>query len=132
LITLELSGRCGRYSCMKHASGQRDTSTVARRALLVQRVLVDGWTSAKAAATFGVSERLVNAWVADYRRHGMTSLRRPPRKTVAFEIVQLTIGRPIRGCARMVANRLRRLVVRDRPSQPLPLRRSNDDRRGGE
>lgn len=116
---------------MKHASGQRGTITLAQRALIVQRVLVDGWTSANAAATFGVSERLVSAWVADYRRHGMTSLRRPRRKTVAFEIVQLTIGRPIRGGARMVANRLRRLVVRDQPSQPLPLR-SNDDRRGGE
>lgn len=117
---------------MKNASGQRDTITVARRALIVQRVLVDGWTSAKAGATFGVSERLVNAWVTDYRRHGMASLRRPPRKTVAFEIVQLTIGRPIRGGARIAANRLRRLFVRDRPPQPLPLRRSNDDRRGGE
>jgi hypothetical protein len=98
----------------------------------VQRVLVDGWTSAKAAATFDVSERLVDIWVAEYRRHGMTSLRRAPSRTVIPEILQLAVSRPIRGAARRIASSLRRLLVRERLPQPLPLRRSNDDRLGSE
>ena len=72
---------------MEHASSEARSITVARRALIVQRVLVDGWTSARAAAAFDVSERLVDAWVADYRRRGMTSLRRVPGKTVIAEII---------------------------------------------
>jgi hypothetical protein len=105
--------------------------TVARRALIVQRVLVDRWTSAKAAATFGVSEHLVDIWVTDYRRYGMAGLRRTPGKIAALEILHLTIGRPLRGAARNIANGLRRLFFRERFSQPLPLRRSNHDRLGG-
>lgn len=105
--------------------------TVARRALIVQRVLVDGWTSGKTAATFGVSEHLVDVWVADYRRYGMTGLRRTPGKIVALEILRLTVGRPIRGAARRIANGLRRLFARERLAQPLPLRRSHHDL-GGE
>jgi hypothetical protein len=116
---------------MNHLSAQPRAITVAQRALIVQRVLVDGWSSAKAAASVGVPERLIDVWVADYRRYGMASLRGPRGKTVAVEIVHLTIGRPIRGAARRISNALRRLLVRDRPPQPLPLRRSNDDRLGG-
>ena len=41
----------------------------------MQRVLVDGWTPAQAAAVFGAGERQVVFWVAAYRRHGMASLR---------------------------------------------------------
>jgi hypothetical protein len=117
---------------MKTASAKPRPITVARRALIVQRVLVDGWTSTKAAAAFGVSERLVDIWVADYRRYGMAGLRRTPRKIVALEILHFTIGRPLRGAARSLANGLRRLFVRERLSQPLPLRRSNHDRLSGE
>ena len=117
---------------MNTTSAQPRKMTVARRALIVQRVLVDRWTSAKAAATFGVSEHLVNIWVADYRRYGMAGLRRTPGKIVALEILHLAIGRPLRGAARTIANELRRLFVRERLPQPLPLRRSNHDRLGGE
>jgi Homeodomain-like domain len=117
---------------MKTASAEPRSMPLARRALIVQRVLVDGWTSAKAAATFGISERLVDVWVADYRRHGMAGLRRIPGKIVALEILHLAIGGPIRGAARRIANGLRRLFVQERLPQPLPLRRSNDDRHGGE
>ena len=106
--------------------------TAPRRALIVQRVLVDGWTSAEAAAAFGVSERQVDVWVADFRRSGMTSLRRAPGKTFAVEILRLAIGRPIRGAARKITNSLRRLFAHERRPQPLPLRRSNDDHRGRE
>ncbi|MGE5269216.1 MAG: helix-turn-helix domain-containing protein [Thiohalocapsa sp.] len=47
----------------------------ATRGRIVQRVLVDGWTPAQAAAAFGVGERSVVRWVAAYRRRGMASLR---------------------------------------------------------
>lgn len=52
----------------------RDLSA-AERGQMIQRVLVDGWTAAQAAAAFGVAERQVNRWVAAYRRDGMASLR---------------------------------------------------------
>jgi hypothetical protein len=46
-----------------------------RRAQIIQRVLVDGWSPAQAASVFGLPERRVARWVADYRRRGMASLR---------------------------------------------------------
>jgi transposase-like protein len=114
---------------MKTASAEPRTITLARRALIVQRVLVDGWTSAEAAAAFGISERQVDVWVADFRRYGMTSLRRAPGKTLAAEIVHVTISRPLRGIASKIASGLRRLLLRERLPQPLPLQRFNDDHR---
>jgi transposase-like protein len=117
---------------MKNAYVQHRTMTVARRALIVQHILVDRWTSAEAAAAFGVSERQVDVWVADFRRSGMASLRRAPGQTVAVEILCRAIGRPIRGAARRITNGLRRLLAHERLPQPLPLRRLNDDRGGRE
>ena len=117
---------------MKTASAQRRTITVARRALIVQRILVDGWTSAEAAAAFGISEREVDLWVADFRRSGMTSLRRAPAKTLASHIVPLMISQPVRGIALRTASTLRRLLLREQRSEPLSLQRLNDDRRGRE
>ena len=115
---------------MKSASAQPRTMTVARRALIVQRVLVDGWTSAEAAAVFGISERRVDLWVADFRRSGMTSLRRTPGRTA--QIVPLTILRPVRGLALGIASLFRRPLWRERLPEPLPLQRFNDDRRSRE
>jgi hypothetical protein len=117
---------------MNHASSEARTITVARRALIVQRVLVDGWTSAQAAAAFDVSDRLVDAWVADYRRRGMTSLRRVQGKTVIAEVIGRVLMRPIRGAAHRIATRFYRLPASDRLAAPLPLRRSSDDGLGGE
>jgi hypothetical protein len=114
---------------MNTTSARYRTMTVARRALIVQRVLVDGWTSAEAASAFAVSERQVDVWVADFRRYGMTSLRRAPRKTLAAELVHLTIMRLVRGNASRIASGLRRLLLRKPLSQPLPPQRFNDDRR---
>jgi transposase-like protein len=116
---------------MKKASVHPRTITMARRALIVQRVLVDGWTTAKAASAFGVSKRLVDVWVVDYRRHGMASLRRSAGGTLASEIVQVTISQPIRGLAGRIAAGIRRLFVRDRAPELLPLHRSNEEL-GGE
>lgn len=47
----------------------------AQRGYIIQRVLVEGWTVRQAAESLGVTERRVNAWIADYRRNGMASLR---------------------------------------------------------
>jgi transposase len=72
---------------------------VPRRALIIQRVLVDGWTSAKVAATFGISERQVDAWVADYGRRGMASLHQKPGETLTAKIMRQTVSRPVRETA---------------------------------
>jgi hypothetical protein len=98
--------------------------------LIIQRILVDKWTSAEVAAAFDVSERQVKDWVADFRRSGMTSLRRASGKTRATQIVHRVICLPVRGIASRAANRLRRLLVRERLQEPLPLQRLNDDRGG--
>ena len=60
---------------MKDGSASNDIPGPARRGHVVQRVIVDGWTTADAARAAGVGERDVVRWVADYRRRGMASLR---------------------------------------------------------
>ena len=52
----------------------RDIAAV-RRGQVIQRILVDGWSPAEAAAFLGVEERQVVQWLAAYRRDGMASLR---------------------------------------------------------
>src|SRR5271169_454116 len=116
---------------MKNRSAQSVALTPAQRGHIVQRILVDGWTSAEAGAAVGVPERLVDAWVADYRRHGMASLRHVPRKTVAAEILRLWVGRPVRGVSRAISTGLRQLFTGEHPASPSPLDRLNDDHRGG-
>jgi hypothetical protein len=59
---------------MKKSVQKRDLAA-AQRGLIVQRVLVDGWTPEEAGLPFGIDERRVARWVAAYRRHGMTALR---------------------------------------------------------
>jgi transposase-like protein len=113
---------------MNNAYGRHRGMTVARRALIVQHVLVDGWTSAEAAAAFGVSERQVSVWVADFRRSGMTSLRREPCRTLTTQIFYFAIARPVRAVAFGISGALRRLLNRKRLSQPSPLRRLSEDR----
>ena len=56
-------------------SAEAGAIPVAARGVAIQRVLVDGWSAARAAAACGASERQVNRWVAHYRRDGMASLR---------------------------------------------------------
>jgi transposase-like protein len=112
---------------MRHSSSGRHAIAAARRGQIVQRVIVDGWTTARTAAAFDMPRRLVEIWVADYRRHGMASLRRVPRRTVAAEIVELRLLRPVAA----MLHGLRRLFARRRRPAPISLRGSNDDRRGG-
>ena len=115
---------------MKVRSALPITLTPAQRGHIVQRVIVDGWSSAEAGSAIGVPERLVDRWVADYRRHGMASLRHVPHKTIVAEIFQLRRGRPTR-LWRAIASGLRRLFVPERPASPSRLVGSRDDRRGG-
>jgi transposase-like protein len=117
---------------MSKASLGPPAITVPRRALIIQRVLVDGWTSAEVAATFDVSEHQVDAWVADYRRLGMASLRHAAGGPLTAKIMRLTGSRPVRAAALRMANGLRRLVAGEPPPQPLVLRRSKDDRTGSQ
>lgn len=118
----------GRLRSMRRGTPQPNTLTPAQRGQIVQRVIVDGWTIADAAAAARVPERLVKTWVASYRRHGMRSLRHRAGKAGAFEIGQLWLSRPARGFVRGV----RWLLGRDRrAAKPSPIRGPQDDRREG-
>jgi len=116
----------GRWRGMKARSPQSHTLTPAQRGQIVQRVIVDGWSTAAVARAANVPERLVAAWVADFRRHGMASLRHKPGKTVA---AQLQILRASHRLLPTIANGLRWLFAAHRT--PSPIRRLLDDRRGG-
>ena len=116
---------------MKNLSSGRRPITIAQRGQIIQRVLVDGWTSAAAASSLGVPERLVEIWVADYRRDGMASLRHRPGKTIAAEMVQVTFSRPLRAVLRRISIGLRRFFAMEPHAQPLPLHRSTKDGSGG-
>src|SRR5271155_15104 len=81
---------------MKKIELRHRTISVAQRGQIVQRVLVDGWTSVEVAAAFGVPRRIVEVWVTDFRRHGMATLRQDPGRTIAAEMIRFTLGRPMR------------------------------------
>ena len=113
---------------MKNTELRRRTISVAQRGQIVQRVLVDGWTSVEVAAAFRVPRRVVEVWVADFRRHGMASLRQDPGGTIAAEMVRSTIWRPVRAMWRKLLIGLRGSLAPEPPLvQPLPLRHSNKD-----
>jgi transposase-like protein len=116
---------------MKHSPSGRHAITAARRGQIVQRVIVDGWTTARTAAAFDMPPRLVEIWVADYRRHGMTSLRRVPRRTVAVAIIELRLLRPAAALWRRMSSGWRRFSGRRRRAEPVSLRGSKDEGRGG-
>jgi hypothetical protein len=114
---------------MKDHSSKPHALNAAQRGLIVQRVIVDGWTVAAAAAASNLPERLVAAWVADFRQHGMTSLRRRPGKTVSAAYLRQRLLLPARVAFRTVTNGVRWLLALERRVPPSPIRR--DDRRGG-
>jgi hypothetical protein len=112
---------------MKNPEFHRRTISVAQRGQIVQRVIVDHWTSDEAAAAFGVPRRLVELWVADFRRYGMASLRQDYRRTLAAGMMQLAIWRPLRAALRRFSGGLRGSFGGAPPVRPLPLRQSNKD-----
>jgi transposase-like protein len=112
---------------MKNTELRRRTISVAQRGQIVQRVLVDGWTSIEVAAAFGVPRRVVEVWVTDFRRHGMASLRQDPGGTIAAEMLRFTVWRPVRELWRKLLIAVRGSLTPEPHVQPLPLRHSNKD-----
>jgi transposase-like protein len=106
---------------------RRRTISIVQRAQIVQRVIVDGWTSVEVAAAFDVPTQLVEVWVANYRRNGMASLRQDVARTIAAEMIQLTVWRPLRAMLHQILIRRRGSLTAEPLVQPLPLRHSNKD-----
>jgi transposase-like protein len=107
---------------MRNVLSTKQTITVAERAHIIQRVLVDGWTIAQAANSHGLPKRVVEVWVADFRKNGMSSLRHQPGQTIAAEILRV-----LSTVLRRLGIGLRRSFAGEPVVQPLPLRRSNQD-----
>lgn len=89
-------------------------TTPKARALLVQRVEVDGWTVACAAAAAGVSRRTVYKWRARFRVHGFAGLGdRPhvathiPHRTAPGVVAAMRALRAQRLPGALIAHRLR-------------------------
>jgi hypothetical protein len=108
---------------MKGGSASKGVPGPAKRGHVVQRVIVDGWTTGEAARVTGLDERTVARWVAAYRRRGMASLREDPgdphlrqRLVHLFHAVRRGVARR-RGAPAVAL-----------PEAPSPLRRSRDDR----
>jgi transposase-like protein len=112
---------------MESPRSRRREITPAQRGQIIQRIIVDGLESADVAAAFGVPKRLVDIWVADFRKNGMSSLRRDCGPTIGAELAQLAISRPTRWVRRIIAIGLRLLPATDPQTRPIPLWRSNKD-----
>jgi transposase-like protein len=123
LIRWEFSDVSARWRIMKNTELHRRTISSAQRGQIVQRVLVDGWTSVEVAAAFGVPKRVVEVWVTDFRRNGMASLRQDPGQTLAAEVIRSKVWRPVRVMWRKFLGSL----APEPLVQPLPLRHSNKD-----
>lgn len=101
--------------------------TPALRGQIIQRVIVDRWSTARAAQQYGLPTRLVDRWVADYRRHGMASLRQNGGRTLAGDIMEAAVFRPIRAIIRLTSAALRGYSLAAPTVQPLPLHRIHKD-----
>jgi hypothetical protein len=111
---------------MDRLSAKGRDIAAAQRGQIIQRVLVDGWSAAQAAAAFDIQERQVTRWVADYRRHGMASLR----ADYMTETLQHRWMRGLRGGLLRWFGGLRRIAARTEPAPCIVLRRTGDDPRG--
>ena len=110
---------------MDRLSAKGREIAAAQRGQIIQLVLVDGWSAAQAAETFDLQERQVARWVADYRRHGMASLR----EDYATESLQHRWLRALRGWLLRCFGGFRRVVGRSEPAPCIVLRRTGDDPR---
>lgn len=86
----------------------------ASRALLVQRVLQEGWSAAEAGEALGVSRRTVYKWLQRYREEGAAGLEdrssRPhgsPTRTCPRRVELVLKLRRSRMTARQIAKRVR-------------------------
>jgi hypothetical protein len=107
---------------MVRRGGNTSGIAAGQRGLIIQRVLVDGWSPAQAAAAFGAGERQVVRWVAAYRKEGMASLHRE----AAADNVLLSWGRRLRVILARIFNGLR--FGRPAPAPCVELRRGDDAR----
>ncbi|MGH7037908.1 MAG: helix-turn-helix domain-containing protein [Stellaceae bacterium] len=117
---------------MKKASKKTRLITKVQQGQIIQRVLVDGWSPAETAAAFGLEVRLVKTWVADYRRHGLASLHRPPSRSLATEIFRRKLAWPLAAALHRMRGAVRRTFIRE-PVVAVPslLHQDHDDRRDG-
>lgn len=120
-----------RWRSMKSHSSQPRTLTAAQRGQIVQRVIVDGWTIADAAAAARLPERIVAVWVNDFRHNGMASLRQGPSKSVVAGYLHQRFARPVRLAFRGIGLGVRWLFAFEQRVPPSSIRQSRDDRRGG-
>ncbi len=120
-----------RWRNMKKNPAEAAARTPAQRGQIIQRVIVDDWTCAEAAAAAGLPEQLVDAWVSAFRQHGMASLRHAARNPVAGALVHLRLRKPARSVWAVLSSGLGRWFLPNRSTEPASLRRSQDDRRGG-
>jgi len=89
-----------------------------KRAHIIQRVLVDGWSPGQASAVFELPERHIARWVNAYRRRGMASLRDDePDERVAQRCLRSLVGVFSRGYTG-----LRRGFGLVEPAPCIPLR----------
>ena len=89
-----------------------------KRAQIIQRVLVDGWTPAQAAVAFELPERRVARWVNDYKQRGMASLRDDePGERIAPRCL-----RPLTSAVSRCYSGLRRGFGLVEPAPCIPLR----------
>ncbi|HEV2303385.1 MAG TPA: helix-turn-helix domain-containing protein [Stellaceae bacterium] len=109
---------------MKGGSEGGDIPGPVRRGQIVQRVIVDGWTTREAAGAFGLDERLVVRWVAAYRRCGMASLREDASGLYLRQRLAFYFRTICRGVAQWLGT-----PSAAPPATLSPLRRSHDDRR---
>jgi len=106
------------------------TISSVQRGQIVQRIIVDGWTNDEVARAFGVPRRLVEVWVADYRRYGMASLRQDAGRTIAMDLLQGAVWRPLRAMLHKTLIGVFGAVESEPPVETLPLRHSNKDNLG--
>jgi transposase-like protein len=111
---------------MRQRAKRRQLISAARRGQIVQRVIVDGWTTARTAEAFELPQRLVEIWVTDYRRRGMASLRESPRRGIAG-LMMLRLVCPMAALSRWLRDRL----APPRRVPPAAMPGDHDDRRGG-
>jgi hypothetical protein len=106
--------------------GKSKIIAASRRGLVVQRVLVDGWSPHEAARAFDLDEHQVAVWIADYRRHGMASLHHANASTTTL------LGRVTFRFWSLFASSLGRLRRRRTVQAPtascVVLRRAGDER----
>jgi hypothetical protein len=98
----------------------------AKRGQIIQRVLVEGWSPARAGAAFGIAERQVARWVAAYRRFGMASLH----GEAATEYLAAGWVRRLRSVVARWYGEARRGFGTDLAAHCVELRQHQDDRRG--